>query len=114
MCCIRRDHRRSQTFETGNGLSEALRSLATLANNATPANLRFRYSFDPNLGFLGGPYVPLVTVELQNLNFDFFSPLAGLASLAGATPSGNLGAAIPFPPMSVSMPGEDLALGIDG
>jgi len=38
-------------------------------NDATIANLSFSYSSDPNLGFLGGPYTPVVTVEIQDLDF---------------------------------------------
>lgn len=85
-----------------------------LPNDATIANLKFSYTYDNNLGFLGGPYVPVVTVELQNLDFQFVSPLGALAGLAGAMASPTLGADIPFPPMSVSLPAEDLALGGDG
>lgn len=82
-----------------------------LPNDATIANLRFRYTYDANLGFLGGPYVPVVTVELQNLNFTFISPLVG--ATVGAIASGS-GADIAFPALSVSLPGEDLALGDAG
>ncbi|MFN0114974.1 MAG: TadE/TadG family type IV pilus assembly protein [Paracoccaceae bacterium] len=85
-----------------------------LPANATPANLRFVYSYDANLGFLGGPYVPVVTVELQNLSFQFVTPLGGLAALARAPTAGPPAQSIPFPSMSVSLPGEDLALGEAG
>lgn len=84
-----------------------------LPNDATIANLRFSYTFDSDLGFLGGPYVPVVTVELQGLNFDFVHPLSGLAALAGGG-SSTLGGSITFPTMSVSLPAEDLALGTAG
>lgn len=82
--------------------------------DATIAALSFSYSYDPGLGFLGGPYVPVVTVELQNQTFDFVSPLGRLAALAGAAANPSLGAAVPFPSMSVSLPAEDLALGESG
>lgn len=85
-----------------------------LPNDATIQNLKFSYTYDNNLGFLGGPYVPIVTVELQNLDFKFVSPLGALVGLAGAVADPTLGADIPFPPMSVSLPAEDLALGEDG
>ncbi len=85
-----------------------------MPNDATIANLRFIYSYDSNLGFLGGPYVPVVTVEIRNLTFEFVSPLGALAALAGATDTVGLGADIVFPSMSVSLPGEDLALGEAG
>jgi hypothetical protein len=81
---------------------------------AAPANLRFSYSFDPRLGFLGGPYVPVVTVALENLDFRFVTPIASLAGLAGADGSVLPGATIPFPRLSVSLPGEDLAAGENG
>lgn len=76
--------------------------------------LRFRYGFDPNLGFLGGPYVPMVTVELEGVDFIFVSQLGqfirfltGSQSTLGSRP-------LAIPTMSVSLPGEDLALGIGG
>ena len=87
---------------------------ALLPTTATPANLRFSYAYDPNMGFLGGPYVPVVTVEIQNLNFQFATPLSGLAALAGAGGAPTPGPTLPFPPMSVSLPAEDLAQGTNG
>ncbi len=87
---------------------------ALLPTTATPANLRFSYAYDPKLGFLGGPYVPVVTVEIQNLNFQFATPLSGLAALAGAGGAPTPGPTLPFPPMSVSLPAEDLAQGTNG
>ncbi len=85
-----------------------------LPNDATVANLSFSYAYDSNLGFLGGPYVPIVTVEVQNLNFEFVSPLSALVGLSGGVADPDLGSAIPFPAMSVSLPAEDLALGNNG
>lgn len=82
-----------------------------LPRSATEANLSIRYEADPQLGFLGGPYVPIVTVEIQNLNFQFTSPLGGLATLAGASNPAIPGGNVQFPPMSVSLPAEDLANG---
>lgn len=86
-----------------------------LPANATAANIRYTYSYDRDMNFLGGPYVPVVTVELQNLQWNMFSPLLGLARLAGAPnrKPGDTYAPV-FPPMSVSLPGEDLALGNAG
>ncbi len=87
---------------------------ALMPTTATPANLRFSYTYDPKLGFLGGPYVPIVTVEIQNMNFQFATPLSGLAALAGAGSAPTPGPTLPFPPMSVSLPAEDLAQGTNG
>ena len=85
----------------------------TFPNDATPANLRFTYEDDIDLGFLGGPYVPVVTVEVTDLNFEFVNPLAAFIALAGGGPS-TAGGTITFPGLSVSLPGEDLAQGVDG
>ena len=87
-----------------------------LPNGSTAANLRYRYSYDAGMNFLGGPYVPVVTVELQNVQFGFTSPLLGLARLAGAADvaAGNTYAPITLPSMSVSLPGEDLNVGMNG
>ncbi|MCF1710967.1 pilus assembly protein [Tabrizicola sp. J26] len=80
---------------------------------SAPGNLTFSYSYDPNLGFLGGPYVPVVTVEITGLDFQFASPLGAMATLAGGNWEG-FAASIPFPTISVSLPGEDLAQGEAG
>lgn len=82
--------------------------------HATAANLRFVYGFDRDLGFLGGPYTPVVTVEITNLSFRFVTPLGGLATLAAGSTAGLPAANIPFPPMSVSLPAEDLSQGESG
>jgi Flp pilus assembly protein TadG len=78
------------------------------------SNLRFRYTYDARLGFLGGPYVPVVTVEMEDVTFEFVTPLAGLAAVAGATGNSGLDSTVTMPSMSVSLPGEDLAQGEDG
>lgn len=88
-----------------------------LPADATMSNVVFRYDFDPELGFLGGPYVPIVTVELTGLTFEFIAPLSELAALIiGQTTNETeaLGGSIAFPALSASVPGEDLALGTNG
>ena len=85
-----------------------------MPSHATVSNLKLSYSFDANLGFLGGPYVPVVTVEIQNLNFQFATPLSALAALVGVTDGSAPGATLPFPKTSTSLPGEDLAAGNAG
>ena len=79
-----------------------------LPTNATRQNLVFRYEFDENLGFLGGPYTPVVTVELTDLDFQFVTPLGALAALAGITGQSTLGVDFAFPSMSASLPAEIL------
>lgn len=81
---------------------------------SSAANLSFRYDFDRDLNFLGGPYVPVVTVELTGLNFNFVTPLGGLAALATGNAGSGISGSVPFPAMSMSLPGEDLNLGIGG
>ena len=90
---------------TGADIFAAIQPL--LPVNATPANLQFTYAFDPNLGFLGGPYIPRVTVEIVDLDFEFVTPLGGLAALAAGTTS-DVGASFSFPSMSTSLPAEVL------
>ncbi len=82
-------------------------------SNTTIGNLNFAYDYDPDLGFLGGPYVPVVTVEITNAEFEFLHPLAALIGLAGGGGS-TVGGTVTFPDLSVSLPGEDLAQGVDG
>lgn len=85
----------------------------------TISNLRFTYAYDENLGFLGGPYTPEVSVELTNVRFRFISPLGKFGEQVGAAPSPVLddysdADGVRFPPMGVTMPGEDLNLGTGG
>jgi Flp pilus assembly pilin Flp len=75
--------------------------------------MRFTYSFDPDLGFLGGPYVPMVTVEFTDVNFIFVSQLGAFVT-ALTSDNSTLGATLRMPGMSVSLPAEDLALGTEG
>lgn len=86
---------------------------ALLPTNATISMMQISYSFDPNLGFLGGPYTPMVTVELNLNDFQFVSPLAALANAAGATNS-SLPSSLSYSSFSVSLPAEDLSEGESG
>ena len=79
----------------------------------TIGQMRYSYTFDPNLGFLGGPYVPMVTVEFTSVNFTFISQL-GVFFPALTGQNSTLGTPISLPGMSVSLPAEDLALGTAG
>lgn len=81
---------------------------ALLPTNAGPEHLHFTYAFDENLGFLGGPYTPLVTVELRDLDFEFVTPIGALANLLTANNDGEIGQSFGFPSMSTSLPGEVL------
>jgi hypothetical protein len=81
-----------------------------LPNGATPANLQFQYE-STGLGFLGGPYVPMSSVSLQNLQHEFILPIGQLfAPWGGAGGSG----AVPLSPLTAAMPGEDLNVGTGG
>jgi Flp pilus assembly pilin Flp len=101
----------SATNSTALEIFTAVRPL--IPAGTTIGQMRYSYSFDANLGFLGGPYVPMVTVELTSVNFTFITQLgAFVPALAGQ--SSTLGTPLRLPGMSVSLPGEDLALGMDG
>lgn len=100
------------TNATANEIWTAIAPL--MPAGSTIANLTFRYEYDSNLNFLGGPYAPVVTVELSNLNFNFVTPLAGLAALATGGGGTGPAASVTFPAMSMSLPAEDLNLGTGG
>ncbi|MGR3291740.1 MAG: TadE/TadG family type IV pilus assembly protein [Paracoccaceae bacterium] len=91
-----------------------LRIAPLMPNGTEIKHLQFTYTFDEELGFLGGPYTPMVTVEITPPPFVFISPLGALAGAAGAANPGSIGNAITYPSFSVSLPGEDLALGTAG
>jgi hypothetical protein len=84
-----------------------------LPNGATPANLQFQYEAT-NLGFLGGPYVPMTTVRLQNLQHELILPLGQLFAPWGDGGGGGGNGDIPLGPMTATMPGEDLNTGTGG
>jgi hypothetical protein len=69
----------------------------TLPGGTTISDLKFIYAADPNLGYLGGPYVPRVTVELNLPAFQLFTT---------GQPQ--------YRVFSITSPGEDLAAGING
>jgi hypothetical protein len=95
-----------------------------LPPGTTIGDIRFTYATDPALGFLGGPFVPVVTTELESVVFQFVSPLGQLGQLAGGGGGTTFGTTCPqnqpgascltLPPMSVSLPGEDLEQGEAG
>lgn len=76
-----------------------------------PANIRLTYSF-ANLGFLGGPYVPLVSVELVgDIEVPFITPLGPLLQ---AFYGGNGLDNPSMPSMRATLPAEDLVEGGPG
>jgi hypothetical protein len=83
-----------------------------LPNGATPANLQFRYE-STGLGFLGGPYVPMTSVSLQNLEHEFILPLGQLFAPWGGGAGGGSGV-VSLSPLTAAMPGEDLNVGTGG
>ena len=101
-----------------------------LPNAATRQNILVAYRQDDNLGFLGGPFTPNVSVTLvgntvgSDFCFEFITPLSALAATAGVANStdsqnfddtdGCIGAQIPFPEISVNLPAEDMNIGDDG
>jgi Flp pilus assembly pilin Flp len=99
------------TNATANEIFTAVRPL--LPPGTQINNLRFRYTYDENLGFLGGPYVPMVTVELEGVNFTYVSQL-GVFIQALTGNASNLGDDLVVPRMSVSLPAEDLNSGTKG
>lgn len=85
------------------------------------SNVTFAYDFEPAMNFLGGPFVPVVTVTIERLPFRFVSPLGALAALAagGDTPESDALTTVTtgfniFSDFSASMPGEDLSGGTSG
>lgn len=87
---------------------------ALLPAGATRSNVRIRYTFNDDLGFIGGPYTPIVTAEIISLEFIPILPLNELLELAGTLADGPFPDAIVFPSMSASLPAEDLGQGIGG
>lgn len=102
-CSMEADH------STSNTIWSTIQPLMPV--NATAANVVLSYEYTPDMGFLGGPYTPIVTARIDNLTFEFITPLGALAGLAGASDTGTLGSDFAFPSMSASLPAEALSDG---
>lgn len=77
-----------------------------------PSNVRFTYTYG-GLGFLGGPYVPLVTVELVgDIEVPFITPLGPLLQTFYGGGGGLDDPSLPS--MRATLPGEDLTEGGPG
>jgi len=84
---------------------------AFLPPTVQPNNIRFTYSF-AELGFLGGPYVPLVTIDLVGeIEVPFITPLGPLLR---AFYGGNGLDDPSMPAMRATLPAEDLIEGGPG
>lgn len=83
-----------------------------LPANVQPEDIRFTYSF-ANLGFLGGPYVPIVSIELDDdVEVPFITPLGPLLqAFYGGGPSLDNPS---IPSMRATLPAEDLVEGGPG
>lgn len=105
---------------------------ALMPPDTNRSNVSLEYSYDANLGFFGGPYVPKITATLVGgddecnedgeLYFKFVTPLSDLAAAAGAAnadstlPDGCEAntKGIPFPNIKATLPAEDMNLGMRG
>ncbi len=88
-------------------------------------NVLLKYEYDRRLGFIGGPYVPVITAQIvgaasgngyDELPFTFVTPLSALAANAGASQAtaDTIPGSIPFPAISVTLPAEDMNQGTRG
>ena len=93
----------------------------SLPNATQISNLTFIYSQNlsfvggaqtQDLSYVGGPYVPYVTVELTLPEFNFAAPIGALAALVSGGNTEFSGTP-EYRTISISLPGEDLALGTD-
>lgn len=85
-----------------------------LPPGSTIDDMRFSYAFDQNLGFAGGPYTPMVTIELNLDDFQFVSPIGSLTAWASGASTANLSSNASFAEISVTLPAEDLNSGENG
>jgi Flp pilus assembly pilin Flp len=97
--------------DAGNATAQYIysRVAALLPAGTAVDSLLYTYSQDNNLGFLGGPYSPIVTVQLIDRTKEGTEPLA----FQFITPIGNA-TGITLPTFSTSLPGEDLNTGDAG
>jgi hypothetical protein len=99
--------------EVGDTFDEIIERVgALLPATIAPANLRFSYR-STGLGFLGGPYIPTVTVEIVgDVEVPFITPLGPLLqSFYGGGPGLDNPS---MPAMRATLPAEDLIEGGPG
>jgi Flp pilus assembly protein TadG len=90
-------------------LLERMRRFSPIALRAGRAGTITVTYTDTGLGFVGGPYVPALTVRITGLRYEFVA-MAGLSGLLGG--EGDTG--VDLPAITASLVGEDLAAGADG
>jgi hypothetical protein len=114
LCAFRSPRTCDGASAAGDTLDEIITAVGGfLPNTVQPDNIRLTYSF-ADLGFLGGPYVPLVSVELEgDIEVPFITPLGPL--LQTFYGGGGAGLDDPeMPPMLTTLPAEDLVEGGPG
>ena len=80
-----------------------------LPTGATAENLEFTYSYDNDLGFLGGPFTPVVSVRIVDLTYNFITPLGVMAGVAdGSGQDTGFAASFIFPGLSASLAAENI------
>lgn len=101
--------------DAGNSTASEIwdRISTSLPGGTQISDLNFIYAQDQNLGYVGGPYVPEVTVELTLPAFSFSAPIGALAGLV-SNGTGGFSGSPQYRTISISLPGEDLAIGTDG
>ena len=113
------EERSDAAQEIWDAIAPLLPNTTDLENSITAANVFVRYEQDARIGFLSGPYTPVVTVEIgqlkngdvERLDYKFITPLGQLAGMAMLGGTSNIRSSFQFPTMSASMSGEDLANG---
>ena len=106
--------------------------VALMPPDTSKSNVSLEYSYDANLGFFGGPYVPKITATLVGgddecnedgeLYFEFVTPLSELMAVAGGASADSTlpdgceanTKGIPFPNIKATLPAEDMNLGMRG
>lgn len=90
-------------------LLERMRRLSPIGLGAGRAGTITVTYTDTGLGFVGGPYVPALTLRITGLRYELVAT-AGLSGLLGG--AGDTG--VDLPAITASLIGEDLAAGADG
>ena len=78
-----------------------------LPAGAPASSLTIRYRQDPALGFLGGPYTPVVEIDIAGVSVTGLSVFSLASVYQGGTPATSLS----LPTMTAVMPGEGLGTG---
>lgn len=95
---------------SSDGFQAIANRIRSIFGRAADENITVRYE-DSQLGYAGGPIIPLVTVEISNVDYDLFFPFLFERMRALANPGTDPAPSVftTMPTIATTLTGEDLS-----